>query len=247
MTDDRRKGTDVLARAQRAWSPSAVDQARVRQVIGATIAAGAPTSLPSATPRTAGWGARLLAAGTIAAASGGIGYWAGYRAGLREIPPVTEVAPAPSSAAPSATPAPSLVPDTPSSLTPSAPVAVHHAGHLIHHEAAGSAPAEAESLAVEVRALRNAERALRDGNPGLAMAFLAELDRQVPNGALTEERDAAATLARCARGDRPIGVDLSGDFAERHPTSVYRARVEQTCAATDSPTAGDSARRRLEQ
>jgi hypothetical protein len=247
MTDDGRKATEVLARAQRAWSPSTADQERVRQAIGSAIAAGAPASVPPAVPHAAGWGARLLAAGTIAAVSGGIGYWAGHRAGLRDAPLAAQVAPALSPAAPSASLPPSLAPDTQPSLTPSAPVAVHRAGHLAHHEAAGSAPAVAESLAVEVRALRNAERALRDGNPGLALAFLAELDRQVPNGELTEERDAAATLARCARGDRPIGVDLAADFAERHPASVYRARVEQTCAATDSPTAGHSAKRRSDQ
>ncbi len=245
MTDNGPKAADVLARAHRDWSPSAADQERVRQAIGAALAIGAPTSMPTAAPRAHGWATRLLAAGTIAAASGGIGYWAGHRAGLRETPLATRVAPAPSQAAPSAPLVPSLVPET-QPLTPSAPVAAHHGGHMGRHEVADSAPAPTESLAVEVGALRNAERALGDSNPGLALAFLAELDRQVPNGQLTEERDAAATLARCARGDRPIGVDLAGDFAERHPASVYRARVEQTCAATDSPTAGDSAKRRLD-
>jgi hypothetical protein len=213
--------------------------------MGAALAAGATGSLPTAAARVPGWTARLLAAGAIAAASGGIGYWVGHRAGLREAPLVAQVAPDPSPAATSAPLAPSLAPEAQPSLAPSVPLAVHHAaGHLSHHEAAGSAPAAAESLAVEVGALRNAERALRDGNPGLALAFLTELDRQVPNGQLTEERDAAATLARCARGDRPIGVNLAADFVERHPASVYRARVEQTCAATDSPATGDSARRR---
>jgi hypothetical protein len=247
MTDDGRKGTDVLARAQRAWSPSTADQERVRQAIGSAIAAGAPASVPPAVPRASGWGARLLAAGTIAAVSGGIGYWAGHRAGLRETSPVALVAPSAPTAASDAPPAPPSAPTKAPSVTAPAPSAARHGGHLARHETESSAPNMAESLAVEVRALRNAERALRDGNPGLALTFLAELDRQVPNGELTEERDAAATLARCARGDRPMGVDLAADFAERHPSSVYRARVEQTCAATDSPTAGDSARRRLEQ
>ena len=99
------------------------------------------------------------------------------------------------------------------------------------------APSRSESLELEVRALRNAERALRDGNPGLALAFLQELDRQVPNGQLAEERDAAGTLARCARGDQPFGVNLAAEFTERHPGSVYRARVEQACTETDSPGA----------
>ena len=232
----------MLARVQRAWSPGPADGERVRRAIGAALAAGATGSLPTAAARAPGWTARLLAAGTIAAASGGIGYWVGYRAGIHGTPLAARVAPAPQPAGPNAPFVPPTAPEMQPSLVPSAPTAAHHGGHSAHH-GAESAPV-AESLAVEVRALRNAERALRDGNPGLALAFLTELDRQVPNGQLTEERDAAATLARCARGDRPIGVDLAGDFAERHPASVYRARVEQACTATDSPATGDSARRR---
>ena len=119
--------------------------------------------------------------------------------------------------------------------------------HGARHESESQTPSQTESLAIEVRALRNAERALRDGNPGLALAFLQELDRQVPNGQLAEERDAAGTLARCARGDHPFGVNLAAEFTERHPGSVYRARVEQTCAATESPAAGDSTKRRFDQ
>jgi hypothetical protein len=245
MTGDERRASDVLARARRSWSPSAIDQERVRQAIGAAIAAGALAGAPNPAPRAVSWTARLLAAGTIAAASGGIGYRAGFRAGLREAPPVARTAPAPVPAAPSVSLAPLEAPEARPSVTP-APVAGHHGGHSARHDVESPAPA-AESLAVEVRALRNAERALRDGNPGLALAFLADLDRQVPEGQLTEERDAAATLARCARGDHPIGVDLAGDFAERHPKSVYRARVQETCAATDSNASGDSVRRRPDQ
>jgi hypothetical protein len=247
MTGEGRKAADVLAQARRAWSPSAADHERVRRAIGAALATGAAGAAgPTSVPRAAGWGARLLVAGTIASASGGIGYWAGHRAGLREAPASASVtAVAPTTTPP--TPGPLGPPSSPEAppLAPPLPLASHHGGHPAHHQSESSAPAE--SLAVEVRALRNAERALRDGNPGLALAFLEELDRQVPNGQLTEERDAAATLARCARGDRPIGVDLAGDFAERHPKSVYLARVDETCGATDSRTPGDSARRRPDQ
>jgi hypothetical protein len=103
------------------------------------------------------------------------------------------------------------------------------------------------TLEIEVRALRNAERAIRNGNPGLALAFLQDLDRQVPNGQLAEERAATATIARCTRGDHPIGVDLADDFATQHPTSVYRARVEQACAQTDLPATGDPPVRRSDR
>jgi len=95
------------------------------------------------------------------------------------------------------------------------------------------------SLAEEVRALRAVERALREGKPGFALALLRELDRAIPNGQLVEERLATRTIARCATGDVPIGVDLASDFAARHPDSVYGRRVTDACAGTDSPASGD--------
>ena len=142
--------------------------------------------------------------------------------------------------------APSPVAETPPLAMPSL-IPSRHDAHSPRHGSESQTPSQTESLAIEVRALRNAERALRDGNPGLALAFLQELDRQVPNGQLAEERDAAGTLARCARGDHPFGVNLAAEFTERHPGSVYRARVEQACGATDSSTAGDSSPRRSEK
>jgi hypothetical protein len=100
------------------------------------------------------------------------------------------------------------------------------------------------SLAEEVRVLRSVERALREGSPGFALALLRDLDRAVPRGALTEERQAMRAIARCTTGDVPFGVDLAQDFAEHHPASVYGRRVEDACAATDSAGSGDQVRRR---
>jgi hypothetical protein len=97
-----------------------------------------------------------------------------------------------------------------------------------------------------VRALRGVERALRDRQPGLALALLRQLDRAVPDGKLGEEREATSAIARCALGTVPLGVDLAEDFADRHPDSVYLKRVEQACATstmeseTDRSGAGDS-------
>ena len=96
------------------------------------------------------------------------------------------------------------------------------------------------SLAEEVRALRAVERALREGTPGFALSLLRELDRKVPNGRLHEERLATFTIARCAGGDVPLGVNLAEDFADRYPDSVYGRRVFDACAGTDAPRSGDS-------
>jgi hypothetical protein len=251
MTDDKPALSDVLARAQRARSPSASDAERVRRAIGAALAGGAGTGDATGTRAAsppAGWASRILLVSAIAGASAGVGYWAGHRAGLRAAEPRQLVASSSSArakigelklpvvaASPAAAGPTGATPFAPSPLVPSRRDAARNARRVAETEA----PSTTESLAIEVRALRNAERALRDGNPGLALAFLQELDRQVPNGQLAEERDAAATTARCARGDHPFGVNMADEFAQRHPASVYRARVEQACAPTDSPATGD--------
>jgi hypothetical protein len=241
MSDEKQTSADVLARVHRAWSPAPSDAERVRRALGAVLASGGSVSPTTAPRRAPAWTARIVVGGAIAAASAGVGYWAGHRAGLRDatIAAPTVVAPAVEGPHP-ATSAQVTSRSASDAETFLAPVRPRSDGHAARHDASDHGPVPGDSLAVEVRALRNIERALRDGNPGLAVAFLEELDRQVPHGQLTEERDAAATLARCARGAPPFGVDLAAEFAERHPESVYRARVAQACAKTDSTTSGDS-------
>jgi hypothetical protein len=84
------------------------------------------------------------------------------------------------------------------------------------------------ALARELRALRRVERALREQQPRRALELLGELDRDVPEGRLVEERLATFLMARCALG---LGTParLRGEFNDAYPRSVYRARVEQSC------------------
>jgi hypothetical protein len=256
MTDDKPTHSDVLARAQRARSPSAADAERVRRAIGAALAGGAGTGDAAGTQAAsppAGWASRILLVSAIAGASAGVGYWAGHRAGLRADEPrrlAGSWSPARDTTGEMKLPAVTAADATGTGTPPFAPLPLlpshRDATRNARRVAETQAQSPTESLAIEVRALRNAERALRDSNPGLALAFLQELDRQVPNGKLAEERDAAATTARCARGDHPFGVNMANEFAQRHPASVYRARVEQACAPTDSPATGDSLPRRSE-
>ena len=139
------------------------------------------------------------------------------------------------------------VPEAPSLAMPSL-VPARHDAHGARHESENRTPSQTESLAIEVRALRNAERALRDGNPGLALAFLQELDRQVPNGQLAEERDAAGT-ARPLRPRRPpVRREPGGGVHRASPREASTARASSRPArATDSPPPGDSSPRRSER
>ena len=174
--------------------------------------------------------------------------WAGHRAALRDVRSVAPLVQAtgPTSLAPSIPPPSPPAAEPEPSLAPLAPLRSRHGGHGALHEAENRARAPRQNRSPSRCArYRNIDRALRDGKPGLAVAFLEELEWQVPHGQLTEERDAAATpRALRPRADGPFGVDPAEEFAERYPRSVYRARVEQACAETDSPVSGDSPSRR---
>jgi hypothetical protein len=240
MTKHELTSADVVAQVHRAWSPRATDAERVRRAIDVALAGGVGGDTATSPQHAWSWTARVIAAGAIAAASGGAGYLAGHRAGLRDAPTVAVAVQAARPAQVTSSSAPLFLPPVAGSQTPLGPPRPRQNSHAARREGDKNDLAGAESLAVELRALRNIERALRDGNPGLALAFLGELDREVPHGQLTEERDAATTIARCARDDRPFDIDLAGEFAQRHPGSVYKRRVEQACSKTDSPSSGDS-------
>lgn len=236
MIDLDRNEMAVLARARRALSPTTADEQRVARAVNATVvaAAGHATAVAS----------RLLTTCAVAAIAAGSGYWVGHRAGLRDGQTgAAALSSAALMAAPRATPTatPPLVDVIASAPTPasassssasralagSAPHA--RPGHNTPALAPAPATSPADSLNQELRVLRSVERALRNRQPGLALALLRDLDRAIPQGKLMEERAATSTIARCASGDGPIGLNLGDEFADRFPNSVYFERVEQAC------------------
>jgi hypothetical protein len=232
---------ELLARARRGWSPGAADLERVRRGVARAVALGLPPPAAIRPRALRPWMGRVLVTAAFTAAGAGAGYWAGLRAERRAAAGTAHSAPV--LAAPLAPPARALPPPSgPAPAPPAAPVRRAEAARRHPVEPPPGAPAE--SLAVEVRGLRNVERALRDRNPGLAAAFLDDLDRQVPGGQMRQERAALRTIARCTAGDQPFGLDLAGEFQAAYPGSAYAARVEQACRGTDSAAAGDSAARR---
>jgi hypothetical protein len=243
----------AIARARAALSPTAADAQRVRLAIDAALAAGvaatataAPTARPArARPSApAAWGGSKLSvvaltAGLTALLAGSAGYLVGHRAAARQVQapllpatvveiPASAIEPAgPTAAAP--IPLASVMDGVlPAGSSAASARRIGRAARVEGGVGAGAGAADS-SLDQEVRALRSVERALRDRQPGLALALLAALDRDVPGGKLVEEREAMLVIARCLQTDAPIRVELEGAFAGRYPGSVYLQRVKQVC------------------
>jgi hypothetical protein len=235
---------EALAGARRGLAPGPGDVERVWRRLEVALRAPTPTPASAAPSARLGWHhwmGRLALAGALTGAGAAVGYWAGRRVERREIAAAHPPAPA----APIAAPGAPAVPAPREEPAPVRPIGDAHRSDRHRHGAPASAPADdAESLAAEVRGLRNVERALRERNPGLAMAFLEGLDREIPGGQMREERAALRAIARCSSGDQPFGVDLATDFAQAFPASAYQTRVEQACERTDPGEDGDSSGRR---
>jgi hypothetical protein len=93
--------------------------------------------------------------------------------------------------------------------------------------AIASAPPPESSLSQELAALREAQRALREGRPADALSVLTSFEQAAAGrGAMQEERAAAATMARCALQKTK---QLYDEFMQRYPKSAYAARLARTC------------------
>ena len=240
----------VLARARRGLSPNARDAARVRAAVGAAVTAGVGgsqaaarelTRAPSVVPAGMTGAAKLGAVVALATATGFGGYFLGFHAGVAEreqrhmpvpavpavVVPVAPVgtvslAEAPSSRDPSFAPSPQTRGAKPERSAPSANPST---------SVTLPAPdAHETSLELETRLLARVERALRDDNPRLALGLLGELDRTVPGGQLTEERQAARAMGHCELGSQAASK-LALGFVEAHPASAYVTRVREACRA----------------
>ena len=94
---------------------------------------------------------------------------------------------------------------------------------------ASASPPPAASLSKELAALREAQQALRKGQPAQALEVLTRFEHEAPGpGAMQEERFAAATMARCALNSQ-TSSQLYEQFTQRYPNSAYSARVRRLC------------------
>ncbi len=136
---------------------------------------------------------------------------------------------APFELAATAAPSQALLTPPPS---PSPPVGAT-ALHLVRRVPALSpalpvASSKPSALEAEMRFVRAADAALREGDVGEAESALAQHAHEFPTGGLSEERDALRVLAACQRGDAE-SEQAAAHFVAAAPRSLMAARVRTTC------------------
>jgi hypothetical protein len=230
---------ELLHRARRGLSPSHADEARVlAATLGAAASAGAllEPSFRSSGTALSGKAAHFLLGVLALGLAGTVGYGLGHRAGSTSVRAVPAVASArrieadfagewePGSRA-------STQPELPERSSPEpAPATTVPPTQRQRGPITGLVPQKDNDsgLDEEVRQLRRIERAIREGNPRLALVLAEELDRAIPGGQLHAERGAAAMMAGCQLGVE--GAEArAARFVAQNPSSGYAARLRELC------------------
>ena len=237
---DEKPWLDALRSAD---EPTAADRARVRAAVMASITAGAAGAGAAALGKSgavakaakvgflAGAAWKIgLAAVVISAAGGAVVMTRAERAPASvtlasSAAPVEAKAAAPAAAAAGAeakaeAPVEARVDDAP------APVASASKRGL--RTAPRAAASSADDLDGELQLLTQAQRALEHGDPGAALAALAQHRREHPEGALSVEREGLRAVASCD-AKRPDGKALAERFITRNGTSPLVSRVRAAC------------------
>jgi|GEM_PF-474415 len=101
----------------------------------------------------------------------------------------------------------------PSAAEPRPPVAAH------------------DSLAIEMRILRDAHAAFKRGDRAAAHGYLDEHARSYPRGLLREERLVLSTLVLCSEGHRAEARASADELVREHPRSTHLERLRGSCVA----------------
>ena len=87
----------------------------------------------------------------------------------------------------------------------------------------------ADQLAHEANELREAQQALRSGNPTRALRLLDQQQARYPAGSLAQERSAAQVFALCQAGQVAQARRAALQFESRFPASPLLGRVRAAC------------------
>jgi hypothetical protein len=243
-----------LGRARLGLSSTLDARARVRARLAAR-GAFSPAGAAGGALETARRGVPALVSAALVVASFAAGYWLrDVRETERRLEAVVEQTASPSDDArrPAADqPPPAMRSPEPSHLLsdavpsahrepkPAPPTARRRRRDELPARAAEN-PANAPTTSGELALLRRAERAIRAGDPALALILLDQLERTHPKSALGEERTAARILVECARSGE-LAKPEAARFLEKHPSSVYSDRIVRACRLEASGISESSA------
>lgn len=121
--------------------------------------------------------------------------------------------------APPVAPPPNVVPPASAARTPAAAPA-----------SAASVDTATNTLAEELKLIRAAQGALREGAPELALSSLSSHASRFPHGVLRDERMTLEVLALCARGDIDAARAIRTELERTSPASSHLQRLASSCA-----------------
>ncbi len=93
-------------------------------------------------------------------------------------------------------------------------------------------PAGPATVAAEAELLRQADGAVKAGQPARALALLDEHAARFPNGILIEEREAERIVVLCALGRTDEARAAASQFLRARPHSPLGRRVRESCGGT---------------
>jgi hypothetical protein len=215
----------ILDAGHIAQDPTALQRERNRAALRARLAAEASAPPPVTRrppPRVAWWGAAFVGLAALVVAL----LW---RRDPSPAPPVRVPVPARPAPviAPVIAPAPVVVAPAPVAPTQEAP---RPAPVVPAARERRTEPTEVDTMAEELRLLRESRRALDQGDGRAALALVQTHARRFPRGQLAEEREATRVLALCASGDAVAARRAGESFASRYPQSPQLPRVRRSCA-----------------
>lgn len=233
MSDLSRESRAILEAGRHLDDPRPSDRARVRRALFARVAAGGAggaATLLSSSAAAAPAAVKLLLP-LVLVAAGGVGGTLWWRA--RHTADATATS-APV-AAPVTVPAPVVEPVAVAAPAPDPQVQPAPAAVNPQPRSRAVAPAP-RNLRIETSMLADANRALRDGQPGRSLRLLDEYERRFPAGVLRQEMTATRIIARCQVNPGAASAaskEAARAFLAQYPASPLASRVRSSCTGAN--------------